>query len=202
MLNLTDQQVHSLGEGRAVVLDDWMARERVAAVLEALRRQRVAGALHRAGVGRNAEVRLAPEVRGDWRLWLEPDNPDPALAALWPLFEQLRQELNQSVWLGLRTFELQAAWYPVGARYLRHLDAFAQGMSRLITAILYFTADWRPDHGGALRVYEPEGARDLEPVGGRLVLFRADTLEHEVLPPFADRWAVTAWFHGREDIPR
>ncbi len=34
---------------------------------------------------------------------------------------------------------------------------------------------------------------DVEPECGRLVVFQACAVEHEVLPAFLQRWAMTAW---------
>ena len=44
------------------------------------------------------------------------------------------------------------------------------------------------------------GGRDIEPLGGRLLLFFSDTrVPHEVMPAFVDRCAVTVWFYdGKE----
>ncbi len=35
---------------------------------------------------------------------------------------------------------------------------------------------------------------DLAPLAGRLVLFLSGAIDHAVLPSFAERTAVTAWF--------
>ncbi|OLP86305.1 Prolyl 4-hydroxylase subunit alpha [Symbiodinium microadriaticum] len=36
---------------------------------------------------------------------------------------------------------------------------------------------------------------DVAPLADRLVLFSSEWLEHEVLPAYAERWAVTTWFY-------
>ena len=41
---------------------------------------------------------------------------------------------------------------------------------------------------------EEEEWEDVAPVGGRLVVFMAGAVEHEVRPAFAERVALTAWF--------
>lgn len=200
-MTLDDPAVQALGEGRALVWDGWLEPAAVHAARAALEAERAAGALRPAHIGRGAERRLDPEVRGDWLGWLDPEASAPALRALWPRFEALRQALNEAAWLGLRGFELQGAVYPPGARYGRHLDAFTGQRSRAATAITYLNPAWEPAHGGLLRVFEPSGTRELAPLGGRLVVFLADRLPHEVLPGSVDRWALTAWFRGREDLP-
>mmetsp|Transcript_20142 Transcript_20142/g.67659 ORF Transcript_20142/g.67659 Transcript_20142/m.67659 type:complete len:179 (+) Transcript_20142:138-674(+) len=102
-----------------------------------------------------------------------------------------------------------------GARYVRHCDNAcdagegARCNGRRLTAILYLNGHWRTDHGGQLRIYAPGDAEGSEPVAeiapvlDRLVLFLADRrCPHEVLPACADRYAVTAWFHDRDELQR
>ena len=79
---------------------------------------------------------------------------------------------------------------------MRHRDAFPGGDNRRVTAILYLNPDWQPEHGGQLRLHL-DPPRDVEPFSERLVVFLSDRVEHEVLPAFADRWAITAWYYPR-----
>ena len=86
-------------------------------------------------------------------------------------------------------------------------------MWRRVTSILYLNEQpWPLTQGGALRVYRPRsdgagvagsaeqhqegegGWVDVAPEGGRLVVFMAGAVEHEVLPAYAPRVALTAWF--------
>jgi SM-20-related protein len=98
---------------------------------------------------------------------------------------------------------VQLARYPGGgARYERHRDAFSGGPSRRLTAIYYLNDGWSPADGGALRIHADDGAVDLAPTIDRLVVFLSERLEHEVLPAFAPRLAITAWYRGAEPLPR
>jgi SM-20-related protein len=139
--------------------------------------------------------------RGDRVVWLE---PSAAISPLVALFDDLRAQLNREVWLGLGRYELQLACFSPGARYARHRDAFrgtARGGGRRLTAIWYPNVGWSPEDGGALRVWGGDHYRDVLPVHDRLVVFASEVWEHEVLPPNRPRLAVTAWYHGREDVP-
>ena len=112
---------------------------------------------------------------------------------------------------------VQLACYPVGGRYTKHFDgtpAVAAGSTdddggnrRLVTAILYLNPDWSAADGGRLRAYPPiGGARsnpfsepiEIEPIAGRLVIFMAREVEHEVLLSRGrPRIALTQWiFRG------
>jgi SM-20-related protein len=65
-----------------------------------------------------------------------------------------------------------------------------------VTAILYLNPDWTEAAGGLLRLHLPSGPLDVAPLLDRLVVFRSEIVEHEVLPTHAPRWAVTAWYPG------
>ena len=69
---------------------------------------------------------------------------------------------------------------------------------RKVSATLYCNPRWLPEHGGAMRIWEPVqdgGATvDVEPIGGRLVLLLSGCTEHEVRPSCHDRCAITSWF--------
>ena len=92
--------------------------------------------------------------------------------------------------------------FPPGAGYVRHVDTIRSDPRRRITATLYLERDWRPDDAGALAVVEPNGERELLPLGGRLVLFRSDVVPHEVRPTRRLRTALTAWFGSEGRIRR
>ncbi len=183
-----------------MVRDDWLGAERARTARAALLAH-LGEELAPAGVGRGARHRGDSPARGDEIAWLEPavHGAVPGIDALLAAFEALRAELAQGLRLALPRTELQFSRYEApGARYVRHRDAFRGGGNRLLTAVYYLNPDWRPEHGGCLRLFGPGGAQDLEPHLDRLVVFLSEDLEHEVLPVRDPRLALTAWF-GRED---
>lgn len=108
-------------------------------------------------------------------------------------------------------FSVQLACYPGhGTRYVKHVDAQPPRDTatpiRRVTALVYLNPDWEPAHGGCLRAYTADDAGgdapvpwDIDPKGDRVVLFRSDELEHEVLPSFATRYSLTMWMYGTVD---
>ena len=77
-------------------------------------------------------------------------------------------------------------------------------MQRLLTFVYYLTpADWDEElDGGALRMFSPRqqdtDSFDVTPHAGRLVVFRSDVMEHEVMPSKRrERIAITVWLYGR-----
>jgi len=191
-LNLSDSDIRALGSGEILVRDDMLPMAEVRAgamaldVIEASRRLRPAGFGH--------QGRRDPSLRGDRTTWVG-DVDDAALLKLRVFFEDVRLELNSSVWLGLASFTIQLAHFPgAGTRYVKHHDALAGDPTRRATAILYLNPDWVPSDGGCLRVDPPSGQHDLQPLGGRLVVFLSDKVAHEVLPCHTARRAATAWY--------
>lgn len=74
----------------------------------------------------------------------------------------------------------------------RHFDSYGgRDIPRYITCLLY--VGWRPQQGGQLRAYTKAGVRDVEPRPGRLCVFFAQEVEHEVLPSVGERYAITLW---------
>lgn len=105
------------------------------------------------------------------------------------------------------------ACYPGGgARFAPHIDNNrSMPDNRIITAMFYLNASWGADEGGALRLRKPcfPGSGSLLPVAealappeallevlperNTLVLFWSHVVEHEVLPAFRPRYAVSMW---------
>ncbi len=197
-LQLSDAEVRSLGEGEPVLRDDMLSAEGVLACADDLDGLHAKGRMRGARMGRTGS--LGREGRGDETIWAA-DVEAGLFAGLAPSFDELRLDLNANAWLGLRGFELQLARYPGGegelARgYERHRDALAGSRRRRATAILYLHPCGMKRDGGCLRVQPPSGSRDIQPLGGRLVFFLSELLEHEVLPSTAVRRAATAWYSG------
>jgi hypoxia-inducible factor (prolyl hydroxylase) len=179
-------------------------------------------------------------LRGDEIAWLRSRQPDAAsactssttvalpepqseramdrtIAAL----ERLRVELDSVCDFRCSHTQVMLACYPGGdARYTRHLDA-SKSCRRRLTLLVYLNPGWQPEHGGQLRLHLPSSsggaalkvARDIEPIGGRLVVFQSRTLEHEVcvlqarvvlssqayriqvLPSHHMRFSLTMWLY-------
>ena len=105
---------------------------------------------------------------------------------------------------GLDDCNFMCACYPGGgARYVKHRDALPYKAGRKLTVIYYLNAQWQKGHGGELRIWptdetEDEDAVIIEPLADRLVLF-ISSLEHEVLPAWRPRFALTTWMFNKRD---
>ena len=199
---LIGPDVRQLDTPGVLVRDGWLGRRAAESVLGEIEALVRAGTLRPAGVSRGAHHRVDAETRGDAIAWLAPETAGPALAVLHARFDALRESLNHEAYLGLARTEIQLARYPGGgAGYRRHRDAFPGQSNRRVTALYYLNPAWQPEHGGLLRCHLDGGPLDVEPIADRLVCFLSERVEHEVLPAFAPRLAVTAWFYGRDHLP-
>ncbi|MEJ0030112.1 MAG: 2OG-Fe(II) oxygenase [Bacteroidota bacterium] len=106
--------------------------------------------------------------------------------------------INRSLFLSLKDIELHTTVYPAGAYYKRHLDQFKPGDHRKLSVICYLNEGWTDDLGGQLRMYLKSGIKDVLPLAGRLVCFRSDMIEHEVLPSKKERLSITGWMLDQE----
>ena len=187
---LTDDDVRHLGEGDLLQTDGFATPDEVQTWSAAISARQAEFTL--AGTGR--ERHRDPAIRSDRIAWAS-DFPG-VFDDLRARFMEVRTELNAAAWMGLVEFDVQLAAYGPGGRYAAHRDALRHDPKREATAILYLNPDWKPADEGCLRVYTAAGSFDVEPLGGRLVVFRSSLLLHEVRPTQAVRHAATAWYRG------
>ncbi|CAK9104903.1 Egl nine homolog 1 (Hypoxia-inducible factor prolyl hydroxylase 2) (HIF-PH2) (HIF-prolyl hydroxylase 2) (HPH-2) (Prolyl hydroxylase domain-containing protein 2) (PHD2) (SM-20) [Durusdinium trenchii] len=103
-----------------------------------------------------------------------------------------------------------AACYPPKASYKMHLDSYflhgcPDDIPRKVTILLYCNQGWTKSVGGELRAWEAfdQGrgpSRTIEPLTGRMVVFMAEEIWHEVLESHGDRYALTLWIHDRARV--
>ncbi|MEO8740028.1 MAG: 2OG-Fe(II) oxygenase [Casimicrobiaceae bacterium] len=188
----------SIADDGIAVVDEFLP----AAVIEALaadaHRRDAAGAFHPAGTGPLARRVVQSDTRGDRIVWLDAADTAPAVQTATAALGALRSALNATLFLGLVSFEGHYAIYDPGAFYRRHRDRFRDDDGRVLSCVLYLSADWAAAQGGALRIFGDAGVdRDILPTAGTLVCFRSERFEHEVLPATRERLALTGWFKRR-----
>ena len=157
-----------------------------------------------------AQFNLDEDARNDVTMWVHAgEYAGTPLGAAIARLTELRSVLSTFVAFHPDNLaEVQLALYKGGGgRYVRHRDALPAGLAvendeykpRRVTAILYTVADWQDSMGGELRVFrnraDKEGIAQIAPVAGRLVVFLSGAMDHEVMPAFVPRVALTAWFH-------
>lgn len=206
---LTAKAALALMQSGWATIDDWMPAE----VVEGIASISSESMSTRSGGGSDGVAWRSPEPRNartDVATWLNKDSrpaSDPLLAEqLLPKIHALTADLAQLMEGISGRLEIQLACFPaaVNARYQRHTDADANGnpasADRKVTCILYCNPGWDKPSAGCLRLTKADhdkggagGTIDIEPIGGRLLVFLSGAMAHEVLPTAADRYAITAW---------
>ena len=200
-MNLTtarlEAMTNDLAERGFGVSDEFLTADEVASILRLEEFAEYRSTFKKAGVG-NTESRVVIEnVRGDFIHWIGRHSAKPALEVYIRRLDELRRYLNENLFLSLKDLELHLTVYPIGTFYRRHLDQFRNDDHRKLSVILYLNEGWTQHHGGQLRLYREGTHEDILPVSGRLLCFRSDQIEHEVLPATRERLSLTGWMLDR-----
>lgn len=194
MNSTLDALADGLAENGYAVTEQFLSQDEVTNILDLREFQAGSEYFKKAGIGRNQNHHINESIRGDYIHWIDKNSaPDPLKVYLDKL-RDLVQFLNQSLFLSLKDYEIHLTVYPAGTFYKRHLDQFNRDDHRKLSVICYLNDDWTTDQGGQLRMFLPhEKTVDILPTAGRLVCFRSDQIEHEVLPATRTRLSLTGW---------
>lgn len=205
-MNTEDQQEelfsqigNDLADQGYAIVDHFLSAEVQALLRSELENLLTQGALKEAGIGNSGSKLVKRGIRGDQIYWLEEDlsseeSATPEGLTFLTKVHQVREFLRRFLMLPLRGVEAHYAVYPVGTFYKKHLDQFQGESHRKLSFICYLNENWQDGDGGELVIY-PEGLPEVKiaPVGGRIVIFRSDLLEHEVSLTHARRVGITGW---------
>lgn len=149
---------------------------------------------------------LRDDIRTDETSWIDASQASEPQRYLLDCFEQLREDLNRSLYLNLQDCEAHYARYQSGAHYSRHRDAFNVSsiplqparFERVVSLVTYFNDHWKKADGGLLRLFWPsdklgEQTVEVMPRSGTLVAFLSAEIEHEVTKAARERWSCAAW---------
>lgn len=172
------------------VWDDFLSTTEIQSIKDC-----IPDTLQEAKIGNGGSLQLNTNVRGDVTLWLDDDMGDP-IKNYFDKMDDVRQELNAGLYLGLRDFETHFCRYKPGAFYQKHLDNPQAKSRRKVTTVLYMNEDWQAGDGGELVVYDRDDAEflTLEPKAGRMIFFMSEQFPHEVLPTNTIRESIAGWF--------
>lgn len=193
MIQVFDSIADNLADNGFAVADQFLSQHEVDDILQLEDFRESTDRFKKAGIGKNQDLQINEAIRGDYIQWLDKKTAPPAAQVYLQRLGDLVQHLNQSLFLSLKDFEVHMTIYPVGSYYKRHLDQFKKDDHRKLSVICYLNNDWKEEHGGQLRMHLPEGEKDFLPIAGRLICFRSDQIEHEVLPALRERRSLTGW---------
>lgn len=192
-----------LSDNHYAVIDQFLTSEEVSEILVGLEKKYSHDQFKTAGVGQNNEHQENAKVRKDMIYWIEPEKNFEIERRFVPYLNSFMAYLNQSCFLSLMDYEMHYSVYPNGAFYGRHLDQFKKDNNRILTFICYLNFGWKSDDGGALRIYlnkdnQSEQYVDILPEAGRLVCFKSNLLEHEVIATNRQRLSLSGWMLRRK----
>ena len=179
------------------VVDGFLSLQEVNQILREESFHAAADNMKRAGIGKTTSHHVNEAIRGDYIQWIDETTAGGGVKAYLQRMRQLMQYLNRALYLSLKDIEAHITVYPPGAFYKRHLDQFKTDDHRKLSAICYLNEGWTAEDGGQLRMHLEDGPHDVLPITGRLVCFRSDQIEHEVLPGTRERYSLTGWFVDR-----
>jgi SM-20-related protein len=193
MIAVFDSIADNLADHGYAVADQFLSQKEVTDILMLDNFRNGTDEFKKAGIGKNQGLQINEAIRGDYIQWLDKSTAAPAAKVYLDRLHDLVQHLNQTLFLSLKDFEVHRTIYPVGSYYKRHLDQFRQDDHRKLSVICYLNENWQQDEGGQLKVYLPDTSVEILPIAGRLVCFRSDEIEHEVLPAKRERLSLTGW---------
>lgn len=159
------------------------------------------GEFEKAKVGKGIEKQRITEIRNDYILWLSDYKDQEIVTRFLSEIYQLMEYFSNFFRISLNRYEGHYAIYPPGSFYKKHLDQFSDTSNRLISCVVYLNDDWDEKDGGQLRIYHKENGSeftDIFPAFGKIVCFRSDCVEHEVIKTSAKRFSITGWMRRDE----
>ena len=184
--------MNELASNDFVIVDDFISEDLFTNIMSFFKELEENELLRKAGIGASGEFQLKASVRGDFIYWLDRDR-DQTMTPFFELKDEIADKLRQYCYLSLPGSEFHLAKYPEGSHYDRHLDQFNARNNRQITILIYLNENWKPGNGGELKIYREDEEILVEPIARRLLMFRSDTVEHEVLITNVPRYSLTGW---------
>ncbi len=193
MNEIFDVVADGLAEKGFAVIDNFLTPKEVIQILLSDEFKESTNRFKKAGIGKKQDLQINESIRGDYIYWIDKISAPDATKVYLNKLSDLLQFLNQSLFLSLKDYEVHLTIYPAGTFYKRHLDQFKADDHRKLSVICYLNNNWIEEYGGQLRLHLLEQLVDILPVAGRLVCFRSDQIEHEVLPATKERLSLTGW---------
>ena len=190
--------IKGLSEKGFVVIPSFLNTDEVAKLSEEI--DSLAPRFIQAGIGREQSHSLQPTIRTDKTLWLEPESLSPLQTHLWLRLNELKDEINHALFLGLWELGGFYAVYGPGGFYEKHRDTFKDDDARILSVIVYLNTNWKQEDGGELLIYPNQNSDNsvkIEPRGGSLVCFLSKDIPHQVCQSNITRKSFTGWFKAR-----
>ena len=149
--------------------------------------------LKAAGIGNGHHPNKDSTVRNDSIYWLDRKNKNQHQNSFFDLIDDFVKYLNINCYTSITDYEIHYSLYEDGSFYRKHIDQFQNNPKRQFSKISYLNADWLEADGGQLLIHSEGRQQKIDPVQGKMVFFKSDEMEHEVLVTHKRRMSVTGW---------
>ncbi|WP_274474964.1 2OG-Fe(II) oxygenase [Mangrovimonas aestuarii] len=194
--------ISDLSDKQYSIVEDFFTAEEVVLLRNSLLNKFEEDAFKKAAIGNHFNENIMRSIRGDFILWINEVEANPAEQLFFEKINSMKDYLNKTCFMGILHKEFHYALYPEGTFYKRHLDTFQNDDRRKLSFVCYLNEeDWKPEYGGELVIYTTENEMEHEkviyPFPGRVVIFESQILEHEVKPVSVERMSITGWLKTR-----
>jgi len=189
--------IDELSQNGYYIWDDFLSQKEVEELILAIQKENDSGEFKKAGIGKQSLFQLDKSVRGDFIKWLDRSTEHVSVQSFLDRIEKIKSSLNEFCYLGLKDFETHFAIYPENTFYKKHVDRFQKNAHRVISFVLYLNQNWQEKDGGELAIYLKNNTHIVQPISGRLILFRSE-IEHEVLMSYKKRYSITGWMLDKD----
>ena len=175
--------------------DNFILPETVIGLSANLQRLKESESMQSSGFGNKTDFKKDTNIRGDSINWIQEQSIDSFESVYLEKIDNFILYLNRTCFAGIKSYESHYSSYEKNSFYKRHIDQFKSEKGRKYSIVLYLNENWKQEDGGLLSLYPKEGKQiDISPVGGRMVLFRSDEMEHEVNPSCTrTRNSIAGW---------
>ncbi|XMO85553.1 2OG-Fe(II) oxygenase [Algibacter sp. AS12] len=154
-----------------------------------------AGNMTFSGIGNKTDFQQNKLIRGDKINWIEAQSLNPFELVYLQKVEHFIKYLNETCFTAIKRYESHYSSYEKDSFYKRHIDQFKNEKGRKFSIVLYLNNDWKDTDDGLLSLYPEHGNQiNISPLGGRMVFFRSDEMEHEVHASHTrERQSIAGW---------
>jgi SM-20-related protein len=152
--------------------------------------------MQHAGTGNKTIIDHNKLLRGDSIHWLDRAHNNIYENSFFDLMDRFVKYLNENCYTGINSYEFHYTLYAPGTFYKKHMDRFQNNDSRKFSMIMYLNAEWIAEDGGELCIHHEAGLQNISPLNGKVVFFKSNELEHEVLMTNKNRMSITGWLKG------
>lgn len=193
--NQFEELIQGLMDDSYGCCNDFILPSTVTGLRDNIQRLSELGNMKPSGFGNKSDFERDQRVRGDKINWIERHSTNAFELIYLEKVEKFILYLNKTCFTSIKSFESHYSSYEKKSFYKRHIDQFKSEKGRQFSIVLYLNQEWKEEDGGLLSLYpEARGQVNISPLGGRMVLFRSDEMEHEVhASSTRDRRSIAGW---------